>query len=107
MAVSLISAAGEKTPLAVFIFQRLRELGINHVFGCPGDFNLNLLDYIYTVPEMKWVGTCNQLNGAYAADGYARIRGIPGALWYNRFYHPSLEFLARKHVSHSSTGEAC
>ncbi len=26
--------------------------------------------------EVKYVGTCNELNAAYAADGYARIRGI-------------------------------
>jgi pyruvate decarboxylase len=29
---------------------------------------------------MIWVGTCNELNGAYAADGYARAKGVPGAL---------------------------
>jgi indolepyruvate decarboxylase len=26
-------------------------------------------------PELKWVGNCNELNGAYAADGYARMKG--------------------------------
>jgi len=26
------------------------------------------------------VGTCNELNAAYAADGYARIKGVPTAL---------------------------
>jgi pyruvate decarboxylase len=74
------STPTEMIPLGAYIFYRLREIGISHVFGCPGDFNLNLLDHLYTVPSMKWVGTCNELNGAYAADGYARIRGIPGAL---------------------------
>ncbi len=29
---------------------------------------------------MQWVGTCNELNAAYAADGYARTKGIPGAI---------------------------
>jgi pyruvate decarboxylase len=74
------SSPAEMMPLGAYIFHRLREVGIEHVFGCPGDFNLNLLDHLYTVPSMKWVGTCNELNGAYAADGYARVRGIPGAL---------------------------
>jgi len=23
-------------------------------------------------PELKWRGNCNELNGGYAADGYAR-----------------------------------
>lgn len=39
-----------------------------------------LLDELFKLPELKWLGTCNELNGAYAADGYARIRGIPAAL---------------------------
>jgi indolepyruvate decarboxylase len=26
--------------------------------------------------DLKYIGTCNELNAAYAADGYARIRGI-------------------------------
>lgn len=59
-----------------FIFYRLHELGIRHILGVPGDFNLQLLDHIYKVPGLQWVGTCNELNAAYAADGYARIVGI-------------------------------
>ncbi|EEU33630.1 uncharacterized protein NECHADRAFT_56358 [Fusarium vanettenii 77-13-4] len=68
-------------PLGTYIFRRLKQLGIGHIFGCPGDFNLQLLDYLY--PEgLKWVGTCNELNGAYAADGYARTKGdgTPGVV---------------------------
>jgi indolepyruvate decarboxylase len=26
--------------------------------------------------DLEWVGCCNELNAAYAADGYARVRGI-------------------------------
>lgn len=32
------------------------------------------------MPELKWLGICNELNAAYAADGYARIKGMPAAL---------------------------
>jgi pyruvate decarboxylase len=32
------------------------------------------------MPELKWLGTCNELNAAYATDGYARIKGMPAAL---------------------------
>ncbi|KAI9740329.1 MAG: hypothetical protein M1834_004908 [Cirrosporium novae-zelandiae] len=69
-----------KITVGAYIFYRIYQLGIRHVFGCPGDFNLNLLDHLYTVPLMKWIGTCNELNAAYSADGYARIRGVPGVL---------------------------
>jgi pyruvate decarboxylase len=41
---------------------------------------VTLLDQIYDVPELSWLGTCNELNGAYAADGYTRIKGHPAAL---------------------------
>lgn len=67
-------------PLAEYIFRRLASLGIEHVFGVPGDFNLHLLDQIYNVPELAWQGCCNELNAACAADGYARIKGTPAAL---------------------------
>ena len=32
-----------------------------------------------TAGTLKWVGTCNELNASYAADGYARLNGM-GAL---------------------------
>ena len=66
--------------LGEYIFRRLVSLGIEHVFGVPGDFNLNLLDQIYNVPELTWQGCCNELNASCAADGYARIKGTPAAL---------------------------
>ncbi|KAI9054832.1 hypothetical protein LZ554_001977 [Drepanopeziza brunnea f. sp. 'monogermtubi'] len=81
--------ASPTVPMGVYLWKRLASLGIEHVFGVPGDFNsrnrlwrysMTLLDQIYDVPELKWLGTCNELNGAYAADGYTRIKGVPGAL---------------------------
>ncbi|CDH13850.1 probable Pyruvate decarboxylase [Zygosaccharomyces bailii ISA1307] len=46
------------------------------VFGVPGDFNLSLLDKIYEVQGLRWAGNANELNAAYAADGYARVKGM-------------------------------
>jgi indolepyruvate decarboxylase len=62
-----------------FLLRRLKEAGIGHLFGVPGDFNLELLQQNEDGGFLKWVGTCNELNAAYAADGYARLNGI-GAL---------------------------
>lgn len=45
-----------------------------------GDFNMNFLDTIKEVDGLKWTGNANELNSAYAADGYARVKGIPGCL---------------------------
>jgi indolepyruvate decarboxylase len=59
-----------------FLLRRLEEAGIGHVFGVPGDYNLELLQQIEDSTHLKWVGTCNELNAAYAADGYARLSGM-------------------------------
>ncbi|KAI5304246.1 hypothetical protein KEM55_000163, partial [Ascosphaera atra] len=67
-------------PLGEYIFRRLYGLGIKHIFGVPGDFNLNLIDHVDSVPGLEWIGNCNELNAAYAADGYARVRGLPGVV---------------------------
>lgn len=42
---------------------------------------VNLLDELFKMPNLKWLGACNELNAAYAADGYARVKsGVPGVL---------------------------
>jgi pyruvate decarboxylase len=41
---------------------------------------VTLLDELFEINDLTWQGMCNELNAAYAADGYARIRGLPGVL---------------------------
>ncbi|PFJ04659.1 indolepyruvate decarboxylase [Bacillus cereus] len=59
-----------------YLLDRLHELGIEHIFGVPGDYNLAFLDDVIAHKNLEWIGNCNELNAAYAADGYARIKGI-------------------------------
>ena len=59
-----------------FLNQRLTALGIQHVFGVPGDFNLSYLEQIEEHDALEFVGNCDELNAAYAADGYARVHGF-------------------------------
>ncbi|WP_432798272.1 alpha-keto acid decarboxylase family protein [Poriferisphaera sp. WC338] len=54
----------------------LKKVGIQDVFGVPGDFSFPVSDAIIEDRELEWVGCTNELNAAYAADGYARIKGI-------------------------------
>lgn len=68
-----------QTTVGEFLFTRLRQAGVTEVIGVPGDFNLNLLEQLEDMDGIRFVGVCNELNAAYAADGYARRRGI-GAL---------------------------
>ncbi|KAF4944284.1 hypothetical protein FSARC_14717 [Fusarium sarcochroum] len=65
--------------VAEYLFTRLRQLGCLSVHGVPGDFNLLALDFVRP-SGLTWVGSCNELNGGYAADGYARIRGLGAIL---------------------------
>jgi indolepyruvate decarboxylase len=73
--------------LTEYLFHRLRELGVGHTFGIPGDFVLP----VYAVQEQVGLPTivCAHEPGiGFAADAYARLKGLgvglvtygPGAL---------------------------
>src|SRR5262245_27760510 len=62
-----------------FLLRRLKEAGVKHIFGVPGDYNLELMQQLEDLGEPAWIGNCNELNASYATDGYARINGL-GAL---------------------------
>lgn len=66
-----------KSPIDVaeYLFTRLHQIGVRSVHGVPGDYNLVALDYIPKT-GLSWVGNVNELNAGYAADGYARVKGI-------------------------------
>ncbi len=57
------------------LLERLKEIGIKDIFGVPGDYAFPVNDAICNDSDMNWIGCCNELNAAYAADGYARIKG--------------------------------
>ena len=61
--------------LADYLFTRLTQIGLRSLHGVPGDYNLTALDYVEPA-GIRWVGNANELNAGYAADGYARIKGI-------------------------------
>ncbi len=65
--------------LTEYLFQRLRELGVGHTFGIPGDFVLP----VYAVQEqvgMPTVVCAHEPGVGFAADAYARFRGLGVAL---------------------------
>ncbi len=64
------------TTVGQYLLDRLKDYGVRHVFGVPGDYNLEFLDLIEDDPGLEWVGNCNELNGAYASDGYGRINSM-------------------------------
>jgi TPP-dependent 2-oxoacid decarboxylase len=58
------------------LLDRLTALGVDRMFGVPGDFTLTMLDRVEAHPDVEWVGCSAELGAAYAADGYARVRGL-------------------------------
>ena len=66
-----------------FLLRRIREAGVAHAFGVPGDYNLELLQQMEDSGTLTWMGTCNELNASYAADGYARLNGLAALIVTN------------------------
>jgi indolepyruvate decarboxylase len=58
------------------VLSRLWSLGIDAIFGVPGDYAFPVNDAICDDTNIRWIGCCNELNAGYAADGYARIKGV-------------------------------
>lgn len=71
-----VPLASKDSTLGRHLARRLVQVGVSDVFAVPGDFNLNLLDHLVDEPGLNLVGCCNELNAGYAADGYARSRGV-------------------------------
>lgn len=71
-----------RTPYCVadYLLERLSQCGAEHLFGVPGDYNLQFLDHVIDSQDIRWVGCANELNAAYAADGYARCKGVAALL---------------------------
>jgi indolepyruvate decarboxylase len=58
------------------VLSRLHDVGVNEIFGVAGDYAFPIDDAVCSDSRLRWIGNCNELNAAYAADGYARIRGV-------------------------------
>jgi len=70
-----INIMNEEISVAAYLLIRLKQIGVDHLFGVPGDFVMGFFNEALK-SELKYIGTCNELNAAYAADAYARIRGV-------------------------------
>ncbi|MFK4330426.1 indolepyruvate decarboxylase [Bacillus sp. RC240] len=59
-----------------YLFDCLKLEGITEIFGVAGDYNFTLLDTLECYNGIRFIEGRNELNSGYAADGYARIKGI-------------------------------
>ena len=63
-----------------YLATRFEQIGLKHYFMVPGDYNLVLLDELLENKNIEQIGCCNELNAAYAAEGYARVNGAAAVL---------------------------
>ena len=61
-----------------YLLRQLQATGVDHVFGVPGDYVLGFYKKL-SESRLQHIGTTREDTGAFAADGYARCRGM-GAL---------------------------
>lgn len=61
-----------------YLIDKLSNLGVEHVFGIPGDYVINFFSMLEKSP-LEVIGTCSEQGAAFAADAYARMNGL-GAL---------------------------
>lgn len=58
-----------------YLIARLYEKGIRHIFGIPGDYVLTFYKQLEQ-SEIKIINTCDEQGAGFAADAYARVRGL-------------------------------
>jgi len=58
-----------------YLVSRLQALGVEHVFGVPGDYALSFYALLQK-RGMRIVNTCDEQGAGFAADAYARMRGL-------------------------------
>ncbi len=58
-----------------YLISRLEALGARHVFGIPGDYVLGFYDALQK-SRIQVVNTCDEQGAGFAADAYARVRGL-------------------------------
>ena len=68
-------AGSAKTTIGGYLIQRLREHGVGHVFGVPGDFVLTFMHEIEQ-SSLRLINTSDEQGAGFAADAYARLNGL-------------------------------
>ncbi|MQV89880.1 alpha-keto acid decarboxylase family protein, partial [Sinorhizobium medicae] len=69
----------EKYTVGQYLVDRLHELGLRHLFSIAGDYSIEWVNSYVEKSGIQVIEEVNELNAGYAADGYARLKGI-GAL---------------------------
>jgi indolepyruvate decarboxylase len=69
----------EKYTVGKYLADRLKQLGLDHLFSIAGDYSIEWVNQYAAPSGIEVIEEVNEVNAGYAADGYARFKGI-GAL---------------------------
>lgn len=67
------------TTVSDYLLTRLKQCGLEHIFAVPGDYASPFLEALDKDKKIERVPNINELGSGYAADGYARYKGIGAA----------------------------
>jgi indolepyruvate decarboxylase len=62
-----------------YLLTRLKQVGLQHMFAVPGDYASPFLQALDATKGIARIPTINELGSGYAADGYARFKGVGAA----------------------------
>ena len=65
----------DETTIGEYLIKRLYDSGIRHIFGIPGDYVLTFYKQLEQ-SKIKIINTCDEQGAGFAADAYARVRGL-------------------------------
>ncbi len=65
----------DRLTIGQYLIARLGHYGVRHVFGIPGDYVLGFYDLL-DKSRLRLINTCDEQGAGFAADAYARIRGL-------------------------------
>jgi acetolactate synthase-1/2/3 large subunit len=79
--VTVLTIEQEKKVVKIsdYIASTVADLGVRHVFGVCGGGAMHLVDSFGGSDRLEYVATHHEQAAAMAAEGYARISGVPGA----------------------------
>ncbi len=68
----------QQLTIGKYLLRKLQSYGIDHIFGIPGDYVVQFFDMIEKSP-IQHIGTTREETAGFAADAYARTKGMGAA----------------------------
>jgi indolepyruvate decarboxylase len=94
--------AAQPFTVADYLLTRLKQLNVTEVFQIPGDYVKHFTQALEHFDGVNAVGAINELDASYAADAYARTRGLGAvSLQYGVSTFSALNAIAGAYVEYS------